>query len=58
LIPGSFGKEKVKEFGNQSPMKRAGQPVEVAPAFVLLASEEASYMSGATIQVTGGMPTI
>lgn len=58
LIPGSFNKDKVKEFGTQTPLKRAGQPVEVAPAFVLLASEEASYMSGATIQVTGGMPTI
>lgn len=58
LIPGSFPAEKVKEFGTQTPMKRAGQPVELAPAYVLLASEEASYMSGATIQVTGGMPTI
>lgn len=58
LIPGSFNKDKVKEFGTQTPLKRAGQPAEVAPAFVLLASEEASYMSGATVQVTGGMPTI
>lgn len=58
LIPGSFSSEKVKQFGNQTPMKRAGQPAELAPIFVLLASEEASYMSGATVQVTGGMPTI
>lgn len=58
LIPGSFKKDKVKEFGSKTPLKRAGQPVEVAPAFVLLASDEASYMSGATLQVTGGMPTI
>ena len=58
LIPGSFPAEKVKEFGNQTPMKRAGQPAELAPVYVLLASDEASYMSGATVQVTGGMPTI
>jgi hypothetical protein len=58
LIPGSFNKDKVKEFGSKTPLKRAGQPAEVAPAFVLLASEEGSYMSGATVQVTGGMPTI
>jgi len=58
LIPGSFDKVKVKEFGTKTPLKRAGQPAEVAPAFVLLASEEASYISGATVQVTGGMPTI
>lgn len=58
LIPGSFPAEKVKEFGSHTPMKRAGQPAELAPVYVLLASDEASYMSGATIQVTGGMPTI
>ncbi|MET0465549.1 MAG: SDR family oxidoreductase, partial [Chitinophagaceae bacterium] len=58
LIPGSFSAEHTSEFGNSSPIKRAGQPVEVAPAFVLLASAEASYMSGATIAVTGGKPTI
>jgi NAD(P)-dependent dehydrogenase (short-subunit alcohol dehydrogenase family) len=58
LIPGSFSGEKVKEFGSQTPLKRAGQPAELAPVYVLLASEDASYMSGATVQVTGGMPTI
>jgi len=58
LIVGSFKADKVKEFGKQTPMKRAGQPAELAPVYVLLASEEASYMSGATVQVTGGMPTI
>lgn len=58
LIPGSFPADKVKDFGKQTPLKRAGQPAEVAPVFVLLASAEASYISGATIQVTGGMPTI
>jgi NAD(P)-dependent dehydrogenase (short-subunit alcohol dehydrogenase family) len=58
LIPGSFSADKVKEFGSKTPLKRAAQPAELAPAYVLLASEEASYMSGATVQVTGGMPTI
>jgi len=58
LIPGSFPGEKVKEFGSQTPLKRAGQPAELAPVYVLLASEDGSYMSGATVQVTGGMPTI
>jgi len=58
LIPGSFKADKVKEFGHNTPMKRAGQPAELAPVYVLLASEDASYMSGATVQVTGGMPTI
>lgn len=58
LIPGSFTAEKVKEFGKHTPLKRAGQPAELAPIYVLLASNESSYMSGATVQVTGGMPTI
>lgn len=58
LIPGSFPADHIKEFGQKTPLKRAGQPAEVAPAFVLLASKEASYIAGATIQVTGGMPTI
>jgi NAD(P)-dependent dehydrogenase (short-subunit alcohol dehydrogenase family) len=48
----------VKSFGSQVPMKRPGQPVELAPAYVMLASEEASYISGATIAVTGGKPII
>jgi NAD(P)-dependent dehydrogenase (short-subunit alcohol dehydrogenase family) len=58
LIPGSFDPEQSKEFGKQTPMKRPGQPAELAPVYVLLASEGASYMSGATVPVTGGMPTI
>lgn len=58
LIPGSFSGDKVKDFGSKTPLKRAGQPAELAPVYVLLASDEASYMSGATVQVTGGMPTI
>jgi NAD(P)-dependent dehydrogenase (short-subunit alcohol dehydrogenase family) len=58
LIPSTMPEEKVKNFGKQVPMQRPGQPKEVAPAYVLLASEEASYMSGATIAVTGGKPLI
>jgi len=58
LIPGSFPADKVKEFGADTPLGRAAQPVELAPAYVLLASEEASYITGATIQVTGGRPAI
>jgi NAD(P)-dependent dehydrogenase (short-subunit alcohol dehydrogenase family) len=50
--------EKVKSFGEQVPMKRPGQPRELAPVYVLLASDEASYISGATVAVTGGKPII
>jgi NAD(P)-dependent dehydrogenase (short-subunit alcohol dehydrogenase family) len=58
LIPASFDGGEVKKFGEKTPFKRAGQPAELAPVYVLLASPESSYMSGATVQVTGGMPTI
>ena len=58
LIPASFPAKRTSEFGSQSPMKRPGQPAELAPVFVLLASDEASYIAGATVPVTGGMPTI
>ncbi len=58
LIPSTFPAEDVANFGKQTPMKRAGQPAELAAAFVLLASEDSSYMSGSTVQVTGGTPTI
>jgi len=47
-----------EEFGKDTPMQRAGQPVEVAPAYVFLASDDASYVAGATIPVTGGRITI
>jgi NAD(P)-dependent dehydrogenase (short-subunit alcohol dehydrogenase family) len=50
--------EHVKEFGKNTPLGRPGEPREVAPAFVLLASDEASYMSGALIGVTGGKPIL
>ncbi|WP_225975055.1 SDR family oxidoreductase [Anseongella ginsenosidimutans] len=58
LIPGSFPAEKNKEFGKKTPLKRPAQPAELAPIYVLLAGQDGSYMSGATVQVTGGMPTI
>lgn len=50
--------EQTKKFGEQTPIKRAGQPAELAPIYVLLASSESSRISGATVLVTGGMPTI
>ncbi|WP_345800147.1 SDR family oxidoreductase [Microbacterium sp. AZCO] len=56
LQPAFVPNEKIEEFGAQTPMGRAGQPVELAPAFVFLASQEASYVVGETIAVTGGMP--
>lgn len=58
LIPGSFPAEKTATFGEDTPLKRAGQPAELAPTYVLLASQDGSYISGATFQVTGGRPTI
>jgi NAD(P)-dependent dehydrogenase (short-subunit alcohol dehydrogenase family) len=58
LIPATMPEEKVKNFGADVALGRAGQPVELAPAFVLLASEDSSYMSGATVAVTGGKPLI
>jgi hypothetical protein len=58
LIPSTMPPEKVKEFGKDTPLGRAGQPSELAGAYVLLASEDGSYMNGSTVQVTGGRPTI
>ncbi len=54
LIPSTFPEEKVETFGAQTPMKRAGQPSEVAPAYVFLASEDSSYMSGQVLHINGG----
>jgi len=54
LIPATMPEDQVAGFGEQVPMGRPGQPAEVAPPFVMLASDEASYISGATIAVTGG----
>jgi hypothetical protein len=58
LIPASMPKEKVAHFGEQYPMKRPAQPCELAGVYVMLASDEASYVSGATVAVTGGKPII
>ena len=58
LIPSTMPEDQVKSFGQQVPMGRPGQPAEVAPAYVLLASDEASYISGARIAVTGGKPIL
>ena len=54
LIPASFDAQKVSQHGANVPMKRMGHPVELAGAYVLLASNEGSYMSGITIHVNGG----
>lgn len=58
LIPSTMSGERVTQFGSQVPMKRPGQPAELAPVYVMLASPEASYISGATVAVTGGKPII
>jgi NAD(P)-dependent dehydrogenase (short-subunit alcohol dehydrogenase family) len=58
LIPATMPEEKVENFGSDTPLGRAGQPVEVAPVYVLLASDEASYITGARIAVTGGRPIL
>lgn len=57
LIPASFKPEEVAKFGKDTPMKRPGQPSEVAPAYVFLASDDASYMTGQVIHVNGGEMT-
>lgn len=58
LIPSTMPAEKVENFGKQVPFQRPGQPAELAPSYVMLASDESSYVSGATIAVTGGKPFI
>jgi hypothetical protein len=58
LIPSTMPPEKVEKFGEDTPLGRAGQPAELAGAYVLLASEEGSYMSGARVAVTGGRPVL
>ena len=54
LIPASFQADQVATFGSTTPMKRAGQPKELAPAYVFLASEDSSYMSGQMLHINGG----
>ena len=56
IIPASMEGETVSQFGLQSPMGRPGQPAELAPAFVFLASGESSFVNGAVIDITGGQP--
>jgi NAD(P)-dependent dehydrogenase (short-subunit alcohol dehydrogenase family) len=58
LIPSTMPQDEVASFGQQTPMKRPGQPAELAPVYVMLASNEASYVSGARIAVTGGTPIL
>jgi NAD(P)-dependent dehydrogenase (short-subunit alcohol dehydrogenase family) len=58
LIPSTMSEEAVENFGKQVPMKRPGQPAELATAYVMLADPLSSYVSGATIAVTGGKPIL
>jgi NAD(P)-dependent dehydrogenase (short-subunit alcohol dehydrogenase family) len=58
LIPSTMSEERVKNFGKQVPMKRAGQPAELATAYVMLSDPLSSYTSGTTVAVTGGKPFI
>ena len=58
LIPATMPPEKVEQFGSDTPLGRPGQPAELAPVYVLLASDDGSYVSGARIAVTGGRPIL
>ena len=58
LIPSTMPQEKVESFGKNAPLGRAGQPAELAPAYVLLASADGSYMTGAMVPLTGGRPML
>ncbi|HEY6797326.1 MAG TPA: SDR family oxidoreductase [Kineosporiaceae bacterium] len=58
LIPSTMPPEKVASFGSNTPLGRPGQPAELAPVYVLLASDDGSYISGARIAVTGGRPVL
>ncbi|WP_420139853.1 glucose 1-dehydrogenase [Sphingomonas sp.] len=58
LIPSTMPPDQVKSFGEDYPMGRPAQPKELAPVYVMLATDEASYVSGATVAVTGGKPII
>ncbi|GAB3949786.1 SDR family oxidoreductase [Spirosoma harenae] len=57
LIPSTMPPEQFEKFGSNTPLKRPAQPVELAPVYVLLASQEASYITGMIYGVTGGRPT-
>jgi NAD(P)-dependent dehydrogenase (short-subunit alcohol dehydrogenase family) len=58
LIPSTMPSDKVEQFGQETPLGRPGQPAELAPVYVLLASDEASYISGSRYAVTGGTPIL
>ncbi|MFK0728429.1 SDR family oxidoreductase [Rothia sp. BD8] len=58
LIPATMLEEMVEDFGGDYPVGRAGQPAELAPAYVMLAADESSYVSGARVAVTGGQPIL
>ena len=58
LIPSTMPAEQVESFGQDTPLGRPGQPAELAPVYVLLASDEASFVSGARVAVTGGKPIL
>ena len=55
---GHYARGKVANFGDDTPLGRAGQPAELAPVYVLLAADEGSYISGARVAVTGGRPVL
>ena len=54
LIPSSFSRDEVEIFGTETPLKRAGQPFELAPAYLYLASDDSRYVTGQVIHVNGG----
>ena len=56
LIPATMPQEKAQQFGQDSSLGRPGQPAELAPLFVFLASNESSYITGEVVGVTGGKP--
>ncbi|ELK45594.1 SDR family oxidoreductase [Halobacillus sp. ACCC02827] len=56
LIPASFDKKQTAEFGSDNPMGRPGQPYELAPGYVYLASEDSSYVTGQMLHINGGVP--
>ena len=58
LFPATMPEEKVANLGDDTPLGRAGQPAELASVYVLLASDEGSYISGARVAVTGGRPIL
>jgi len=58
LIPSTMAPDKVEHFGENTPLKRPGQPAELVPSYVLLASDDGSYISSAMIPVTGGRPML